>query len=125
MIQHATYPLPTNAPGELWQEALFELRLQMTKAAFNTWLADSCVLATASTPDFWVIVVRNEFASEWLTYRLCPIVVRTVGGLVGNEVTICFVSRAMRKRRHESFRRPPSPQSHHHANSQQDIGWDE
>ena len=83
MIQHATYPLPTNAPGELWQEALFELRLQMTKAAFNTWLADSCVLATASTPDFWVIVVRNEFASEWLTYRLCPIVSARLAGWWG------------------------------------------
>ena len=76
-----TDPLPTyvpNAANELWQATLFELRLQMTKATYNTWLADSCLLATASTPHFWVIVVCNEFAWDWLTYRLCPVIERTV-----------------------------------------------
>ena len=106
MIQHA--PLPNHAPGELWQIALFELRLQMTKATFNTWLADSCVLATASTPHFWVIVVRNEFAWEWLTYRLCPVIERTVVGLMEKQVTVCFVPRAMRRKYHGSPRRSPS-----------------
>lgn len=106
MIQHA--PLPNHAPGELWQIALFELRLQMTKATFNTWLADSCVLTTASTPHFWVIVVRNEFAWEWLTYRLCPVIERTVVGLMEKQVTVCFVPRAMRRKCYGSPRRSPS-----------------
>lgn len=106
MIPHA--PLPTHAPGALWPVALVELQRQMTKATFNIWLVDSCVLTTASTPVFWVIVVSNEYAWEWLTYRLCPVIERTVDGLVGNEVTICFIPRTMRKECHESTRRPPS-----------------
>jgi chromosomal replication initiation ATPase DnaA len=106
MIQHA--PLPTHAPVALWQVALVELRRQMTKATFNAWLADSCVLTTASTPIFWVIVVSNEYAWEWLTYRLCPVIERTVVGLVEKPVTVCFVPRAMRRKCHESPRRSPS-----------------
>lgn len=108
MIQYATYSLPTPVPGELWQIALVELRLQMTKATFNTWLADSCVLTTASTSDFWVIVVCNELAWDWLTYRLCPVIERTIVGLVEKPVTVCFVPRAMRRKHHESPRRSPS-----------------
>jgi hypothetical protein len=78
----------------------------MAKATFNNWLVDSCILSTASTPSFWVIVVCNEYAWEWLTFRLCPVVVRTVVGLVGEEVVICFVPRTMRRRDDESTRRP-------------------
>ena len=112
MLHPFTYPLPHDdlhdMLGDLWQLALDELRLQMTKATFNTWLADSCILTAASTPIFWVIVVKNEYASEWLTYRLCPVVLRTVDGLVGNKVTICFIPRAMRRVRRESPLRSPS-----------------
>lgn len=108
LIHQSSFPPPCYAPGDLWQLALTELRQQMTKATFNTWLVDSYVLADASTPIFWIVVVRNEYASEWLTYRLCPVVVRTVGGLLGNEVTICFIPRPMRKRYYEPFGRPPA-----------------
>ena len=96
------------SPESAWKATLGELELQMTKATFNTWLADSCVLATASTPHFWVIVVRNEFAWEWLTYRLCPVIERTVVGLVEKQVTVCFVPRAMRRMCYEPLRRSPS-----------------
>jgi chromosomal replication initiation ATPase DnaA len=108
LLQQPVVPLCARTPDDLWRLALTELRHQMTKATFNTWLADSYVLADASTPIFWIVVVRNEYASEWLTYRLCPVVVSTVGGLLGNEVTICFIPRPMRKRCYEPFGRPPA-----------------
>lgn len=107
MLHQFTY-LPHDELGELWRTTLFELRLQMTKATFNTWLADSFILTAASTPAFWVIVVRNEFAWEWLTYRLCSVIERTVVGLMGKQVTVCFVPRAMRRKYHEPPRRSPS-----------------
>ena len=109
LLQQSTFPPPCYAPGDLWPLALAELRQQMTKATFNTWLADSHLLTTASTSSFWVIVVCNEYAWEWLTFHLCPVVVRTVVGLVGDEVTICFIPRAMRRGWGEPLRRPPSP----------------
>lgn len=108
MIQHATCPLPTPVPGELWQTTLHELRLQMTKVTYNTWLADSYLLTTASTPHFWVIVVCNEFAWEWLTHRLCPVVERTVNGLMARPVTVCFIPRTMRYMCYEAAQRSPS-----------------
>jgi chromosomal replication initiation ATPase DnaA len=111
MIQQPTYPPPYDlydVLGELWRTTLFELRLQMTKATFNTWLADSFLLPAASSPAFWVVVVRNEYASEWLTYRLYPVIERTVLGLVQSDVTICFVPRTMRRICRESTRRSPS-----------------
>lgn len=108
LIQQSTFPPPCYTPGDWWRLTLAELRQQMTKATFNTWLVDSHLLTTASTPSFWVIVVRNEYAWEWLTFRLSPVVARTVAGLVGAEVTICFITRAMRRMPDEPTRRPPA-----------------
>ena len=103
--QEPMRPLPAFTPDKLWRLALVELRQQMTKTTFNALLVDSSILAASSTPAFWVVVVRNEYAWEWLTYQLFPIIERTLVGLIGNEVTICFIPRAMRNTYHESFRR--------------------
>jgi chromosomal replication initiation ATPase DnaA len=84
-------PLPAYTPDKLWLLALEELRHQMTKTTFNHVLLGSYLLTTASTSAFWVIVVRNESACDWLTYRLNQVVKRTLVGLMGFEVTICFI----------------------------------
>ena len=94
------------APDKLWLLVLADLRQQMTKATFNTWLVDSRILTAPSTPAFWVVVVRNEYAYEWLTNRLSPVIERTLVGLVDSKVIICFVPRTMRSIYHEPFRRP-------------------
>lgn len=104
-LQQPMCPLPAFTPDKLWRLALVELRQQMTKTTFNALLLDSTILAASSTPAFWVVVVRNEYAWEWLTYRLFPVIERTLEGLVGNAVTICFIPRTMRNINHESFRR--------------------
>lgn len=101
-------PLPY-APETLWQIALGELKQQMTKATFNTWLVDSYVIPGASSPVFLVVAVRNQYACEWLTYRLQPVVVRTLAGVAGYEVEVCFIPRVLRTMRRnydEPARRP-------------------
>ena len=95
-------------PDKLWPLVLANLRQQMTKATFNTWLVDSHILTAPSTPAFWVVVVRNEYAYEWLTNRLSPVIERTLVGLVGSKVVVCFIPRTMRNRCYEPFRRPPA-----------------
>jgi len=100
-------PLVTT-PDKLWPLVLANLRQQMTRATFNTWLADSRILTAPSTPTFWVVVVRNEYAYEWLTNRLSPVIERTLVGLVGSKVFVCFIPRTMRSRCCEPFRRPPA-----------------
>ena len=102
--QQPALPLSTYYLEKLWRLALAELRQQMTKVTFNAWLVDSYILAAPSTPTFWVVVVRNEYAWEWLTYRLFPVIARTIGGLVGDTVTICFIPGTMRSTYHEPFK---------------------
>lgn len=101
---------PAYTPDELWPAALAELRLQMTKATFNAWLVDSWVISTASQLPFLVVSVRNQYAQEWLTYRLQPVIVRTLTGIAGYTVEVCFIPRVLRTMRRsyddEPTRRP-------------------
>lgn len=101
---------PPHAPETFWQIALNELKHQMTKATFNAWLVDSRVIPGASSPVFFVVAVRNQYAYEWLTYRLQPVVVRTLTGMAGYEVGVCFIPCVVRTMRrsydNESTRRP-------------------
>lgn len=106
--QPSTFPPPCYAPGDLWRLALASLRQQLTKDTFNAWLVDSNILTAPSTPTFWVVVVRNEYAWEWLTYQLSPVIKRTLAGLVGETATICFIPRTMRNTNNEPFRRTPA-----------------
>lgn len=106
IVSQPVFPPLVVAPDKLWLLVLADLRQQMTRATFNTWLADSRILTAPSTPTFWVVVVRNEYAYEWLTNRLAPVVQRTLVGLVGSKVIICFAPRTMRKICHGPFRRP-------------------
>ncbi|MCP4419633.1 MAG: hypothetical protein GY805_23730, partial [Chloroflexi bacterium] len=86
----ATAP-PSYSPHELWQTALAELRQQMCEATFNLWLANSQVVVKVSTFNFMIIAVRNKFAEEWLTYRLRPVIVLAVSGIVGHKVEVTFI----------------------------------
>lgn len=90
-------PLPYTTPDELWQMALSELQHQMTKATFNTWLADSYVLTPVSNLHTLVIAVRNQYAQEWLTYRLSPLIARTLADMVGYGIEFCFVPKCYAK----------------------------
>jgi len=101
----AALPLPSS-PDVLWQMALGDLRYQMTKATFNNWLRGSSVLIAASSPVFLVVVVRNEYAWEWLTYRLNPVVTSTVVSLAEGKVAVCFVPRRIQRTHDELTRRP-------------------
>ncbi|MCZ7673810.1 MAG: hypothetical protein M5U34_45170 [Chloroflexi bacterium] len=101
---------PPYSPEILWPIALGELKQQMTKATFNAWLVDSRVIPGASSPVFLVVAVRNQYAYEWLTYRLQPVVVRTLTGMAGYEVGVCFIPYVVRTMRrsydNEPTRRP-------------------
>ena len=81
---------------ELWDSALGDLKLQMTKATFATWLRDTWIADyRPGTPDrhkedCLVIGVRNEYAGDWLAHRLSPLIARTLSGLVGHPVQVEF-----------------------------------
>jgi hypothetical protein len=73
----------------IWQKTLDQLRLQMTRATFDTWLQGTGVVSTEA--DHYQIAVKNEMAQEWLDKRLHETVQRTLKNFAGEAATVEFV----------------------------------
>lgn len=74
----------------LWQAALGELELQMTRAMFDTWLRDTRCIAFEDEHRL-VIGVKNGYAVEWLENRLYTVIQRVLHHIGGPEVEARFV----------------------------------
>ena len=89
---------PDKEARALWQAALSELELQMTRATFDTWLKPTTPLvwesdgSTASVNGSTRIVlgVPNGYVKDWLENRLLTPIQRTLDGVVGRPVEIAF-----------------------------------
>jgi chromosomal replication initiator protein len=79
-------------PEKVWQAALGELQLQMTKATFDTWVKQTYVLAYEDGT--FIIGVQNGYAKDWLENRLLGTVKRTLAGIVNRSVEVKFVVHA-------------------------------
>lgn len=76
-------------PEQVWQAALGELQLQMTKATFDTWFKTSRVVAYEDGT--FVIGVSSAYAKDWLENRLSGTIKRTLNGIVGRSVEVKYV----------------------------------
>ena len=74
---------------KVWQAALGELELQMTRATFNTWLKPTTVLSYDR--ENFVLGVPNAYVKEWLENRLYPPIQRTLSGILNTPVNVQFV----------------------------------
>jgi hypothetical protein len=74
--------------GELWEKALEDLQVQMTKPTFDTWLKNS--RGVCLDDHILTVGVRTQAAVEWCTHRLRKIVERTLIGVVGGKVGVKF-----------------------------------
>jgi hypothetical protein len=72
----------------LWASVLEELRMQMTRATFDTWLGGSQVAGVDG--DTLIVQVRDAYAAEWLQARWITPVQRTVSGVAGRHVLVQF-----------------------------------
>jgi chromosomal replication initiation ATPase DnaA len=95
-------PVESHSPDWLWRETLAELRGQLLRQTFDAWLLGSRVVVGASAPRFWVVATRNEYASEWLTHRLYPVVWRTATAVAGRPVAPCFIPAFVARRNRQS-----------------------
>ncbi len=77
------------SPETAWKSTLGELELQMTRATFNTWLKGTRVVDCEEGK--FVIGVRNDFAKDWLENRLQDTVLRTLAGIIGRHVDVCYI----------------------------------
>jgi len=75
--------------NRIWQAALGELSLQMTRPTFDTWLAHTSLVA--SDNHTLTIAVPNAFTKDWLEDRLLTTIQRTLLGIVGHSVEVKFV----------------------------------
>jgi chromosomal replication initiator protein len=73
---------------QIWQAALGELQLQMTKATFDTWVKNT--QAVSYEDGTFVIGVHNAFTKDWLENRLLTTIKRTLVGIVGRSVEVKF-----------------------------------
>jgi chromosomal replication initiator protein len=79
----------TREPREVWEIARSQLRLQMTKSTYETWVRDTECLAYEDGA--FVIGVPNAYARDWLSLRLRPLIKRTLVSIIGRAADITFI----------------------------------
>jgi chromosomal replication initiator protein len=80
--------LPSRTPQTIWDTALGQLELQVTRPNFETWLRPTSALRLDDAQ--LVVGVQSDFALEWLRSRLASMVDRTVSRLLDRQVTVAF-----------------------------------
>ena len=88
--------LSNRRPSDVWQIARSQLRLQMTKSTYETWVRDIIVTdygyAEGSAPTF-TLQAANGYARDWLALRLRPMILRTLTSIIGRAADITFVAK--------------------------------
>ena len=79
---------PRNGAHDLWETALAQLQLQVTRPNFDTWLKDTVGLRFEDS--LFVVGAPNDFATAWLSAKLRPLVAKTLTGIVGQPVDVAF-----------------------------------
>ena len=76
------------SPQALWETALGQLELQVTRPNFETWLRHTAGLRLDG--EQLVVGVASDFALEWLRTRMASVVNRTVSRLIDGEMSVAF-----------------------------------
>lgn len=80
---------------KIWQAALGQLQLQVSKANFDTWLKDTRGLDYANGT--FTIAVPTAFIAEWLKNRLHPVVCRILSTITGHDMEVQFLVHAVNR----------------------------
>lgn len=73
----------------IWQAALGELQLQMTRATYDTWLKGT--FAVSYEDGVLIVGAENPYAKEWLENRLLGTIKRSLAGILGHTVEVRFI----------------------------------
>jgi hypothetical protein len=76
--------------SQAWQHALEQLRQEMPKSSFDTWLADSRLVSYDGGR--FTVRVRNPYARDWLESRLSTTASRLLAGMMNRSVEVQFVA---------------------------------
>jgi chromosomal replication initiator protein len=87
-MSHPTTSRPDKSAQQLWDVALAELELQVTRPNYETWLKDS--IGLRFDDGLFVVGAPNDFATEWLSTKLRPLIAKTLTGIIGHPVDVTF-----------------------------------
>ena len=73
---------------KIWEAALGELQLQVSKANYDTWLKDSKGISFVKS--VFTVAVPSAFIAEWLKGRLHSTVCRILSSITGQNVDVTF-----------------------------------
>ena len=76
-------------PERAWQMALDQLRLDMQKASFDTWVRDTSFVSYED--GVFIIGTPNAYGREWLASRLTSTVTRMLTGILNQQVEVQFI----------------------------------
>jgi hypothetical protein len=77
--------------SQAWQSVLGQLRMEMPRASFDTWVRDT--EAVSLEDGKLTISARNDYARDWLESRLQSTVSRLLVGILNQSVKVEFVVR--------------------------------
>jgi chromosomal replication initiator protein len=72
----------------VWDTALGQLQLQVTRPNYDTWLKHTVGLAIDNGT--FLIGTPSDFVSEWLCVKMGPVIARTVSAIMGRHVSARF-----------------------------------
>lgn len=72
----------------VWDAALGQLQIHVTRPNYDTWLKDTRGLRIVD--GCFVVGVPTEFVKEWLSTRMRGLVVQTVGNIFGEPLDVAF-----------------------------------
>ena len=76
------------AAHRVWDTALGQLQLQVTRPNYDTWLKDTVGLNTDNGS--FVIGTPSDFVSVWLSTKMGPVIAKTVSGILGRSVDLRY-----------------------------------
>ena len=75
-------------PQALWEAALGQLQLQVTRPNYETWLRDTAGLVLQD--ETFTVSVPTDFVAEWLRERLNDLITKTLSGILGRPLQVMF-----------------------------------
>jgi chromosomal replication initiator protein len=76
------------AAKTVWERVLGQLQLQVSRANYSTWLANSH--GVRYNEGVFVVAVPNTFVAEWLKKRLYSLLKKTLSEIIGLDVEVQF-----------------------------------
>ena len=76
-------------PDQVWQAALGELQLQMSRPTFDTWVKPTKVMSYEDGE--FIIAVPKAYIKDWLESKLSSSIKRSLAGIMRRSVDVTFI----------------------------------